>query len=325
MPLEPSSSKAGRSNLQFAVKLLVTAGLALGFAVYVYPRLAFDGWAIMMKLRGHAPNCSWSKVTTYYGTLQRFADLQGAANSSVSIQETDEGAGLDLVHFPFKSFWVPHRQDGKFPLAYLIAEHNWLAENNPNEMVHNGNIVLDCGAHVGIFTYTALRRGAATVVAIEPDPHNAECLQRNFKKEIVSLQVILVQKGVWSQDGQLVLYSSSSSSALSTVTERIEGEKVVIQVVKIDTLVDQLNLPRIDFIKMDIEGAERDALKGAIGTLRRWKPRLMIDAYHRADDMEILPSIIRQANPGYRMICGPCQGDRPDSPSQIIPHSVFFN
>ncbi len=83
---------------------------------------------------------------------------------------------------------------------------------------------------------------------------------------------------------------------------------------------DELGLPRVDYIKMDIEGSEREALKGAQGTLRKYRPRLMIDAYHRPDDPRVLPAIIRQAHSDYASFCGPCElaGQR------LVPHTIFF-
>ena len=74
-----------------------------------------------------------------------------------------------------------------------------------------------------------------------------------------------------------------------------------------------------DLIKMDIEGAEREALRGAAGTLRRFKPRLMLDSYHRPDDSTVLPQVIGALRSDYRMLCGPCElGDR------IAPHVTFY-
>ena len=92
---------------------------------------------------------------------------------------------------------------------------------------------------------------------------------------------------------------------------------------KIDDMVKELNLPRVSFIKMDIEGAEREALKGSLETLRAHRPRLMIDSYHRPDDMEVLPGIIRQAHPDYRIACGPCEPTQ-EGPKRLIPHVTFY-
>jgi len=56
----------------------------------------------------------------------------------------------------------------------------------------------------------------------------------------------------------------------------------------------------VDFIKMDIEGAERHALKGARRLLARDKPRLAICIYHAADDPDVVPRVVLEANGEYQ-------------------------
>ena len=68
--------------------------------------------------------------------------------------------------------------------------------------------------------------------------------------------------------------------------------------VSIDDYVRANDL-RVDVIKMDIEGGEGDALKGAEHTLRTFQPRLMISAYHRDDDLWVLRKQIQDINPNY--------------------------
>jgi hypothetical protein len=57
---------------------------------------------------------------------------------------------------------------------------------------------------------------------------------------------------------------------------------------------------------MDIEGAEQRALVGARETIRKFHPRLSLSTYHRPDDPEKIPQIVRDLWSGYRMECGPC-------------------
>jgi hypothetical protein len=68
----------------------------------------------------------------------------------------------------------------------------------------------------------------------------------------------------------------------------------------IDELVRSGIAPRVDFIKMDIEGAELDALRGAMHTLRRDRPRLAISLYHRISDFETIPRFLASLELGYR-------------------------
>jgi len=74
--------------------------------------------------------------------------------------------------------------------------------------------------------------------------------------------------------------------------------------ISIDDFVKSNNIRRVDFIKMDIEGAEPLALYGAIETIKRFKPKLAIAIYHSMDDFVNIPSWIIDLNLGYRLYLG---------------------
>ena len=61
----------------------------------------------------------------------------------------------------------------------------------------------------------------------------------------------------------------------------------------IDDYVSENGIVRVDFIKADIEGAERDMLRGVVKILQRFKPKLSICTYHLKDDPEVLESIVK--------------------------------
>jgi len=69
---------------------------------------------------------------------------------------------------------------------------------------------------------------------------------------------------------------------------------------RIDSLVDEGAIERVDFIKMDVEGCELDALRGAEESLKRWRPRLAISIYHRLDDYYSIIRYLAWLNLGYR-------------------------
>jgi len=68
----------------------------------------------------------------------------------------------------------------------------------------------------------------------------------------------------------------------------------------IDSVLASGEIPRLDFIKMDIEGSELAALTGASEALRKWKPRLAISLYHRAQDLFEIPLWLDSLGLGYR-------------------------
>jgi FkbM family methyltransferase len=209
----------------------------------------------------------------------------------------DEGE-IQLYDTPRGPFWMPATSAKMMPL--VLAEQAEEIYGRGERAVRKGDIVLDCGADIGTYTRSALERGAATVVAIEPDPVKAPCLRRNFAKEIEAGRVILVLKGVWNEEGSLKLYGD-------TMVEHHNGKGVDVPLTTIDKLVAELGLARVDFIKMDIEGAEKPALAGGAGTIKKFHPRMSIATEHLIDDAVAIPRTIRAIVPDYREQCGPCE------------------
>ena len=92
----------------------------------------------------------------------------------------------------------------------------------------------------------------------------------------------------------------SFDTASHVVTSNADTpNKMIGQLISIDEYVREKNLPRVDFIKMDIEGSELSALKGAALSIARWKPRLAISAYHRPEDIYTLAKFLKSIRPDY--------------------------
>ena len=183
---------------------------------------------------------------------------------------------------------------------------------------------MDCGANVGVFVREALEHGAATVVAVEPSPLNLECLRRNFADEIASRRVVLIDRGVWSAEGTLSFVHSSNTlrDRFVAVAEAARGEELLqVGVTTIDRLRDTLGLARVDFIKMDIEGAEQQALAGAQDTIGRDHPRMTIATYHRQDDFPEIARLVRRAWPECRVTDGPCTSTF----GHVQPETLYFS
>jgi hypothetical protein len=70
----------------------------------------------------------------------------------------------------------------------------------------------------------------------------------------------------------------------------------------LDKFVEENKIDKIDFIKADIEGAERDMLRSASNVLKTFAPKLAICTYHLPDDPQVLEQIIREANPQYSVV-----------------------
>ncbi len=131
------------------------------------------------------------------------------------------------------------------------------------------------------------------VYAFEPDPLNyLEC--KGIRDKHSLSQVELIQKGTWSSSGTISF--SSTNDGASHIAE--EGE-TKIDVVAIDDVIDPND--RVTLIKMDVEGAELESLKGAEKCIKRDKPKLAICTYHKPEDMYELPLYIKSIVPEYKL------------------------
>ena len=156
---------------------------------------------------------------------------------------------------------------------------------------------LDGGAYDGD-TARALLDAAPTVreiVCAEPDERNYRHLlayrDREKRATVTPLQVALSDApGVAS-----LFASGNRNSSLFRSSHSARAEQV--EVKTIDELVGETPL---DFIKLDVEGAEAAALRGARGTLARSRPALLISCYHRSEDLFSLPLLLSELCPCYR-------------------------
>jgi FkbM family methyltransferase len=216
--------------------------------------------------------------------------------AKISLQRTE--AGLDLWNTPQGGIWDVH---GDVVLPFLMAEQQSDIYEPAGHEVRRGDIVLDCGANIGVFTKKALSRGASLVVAIEPAPRTLEALRRNFEEEIKSGRVIVYPKGVWDRDAELELaLDTINQAANSLIMGKEDAPKIRVPLTTIDEIVAELKLPRVDFIKMDIEGAEKRAIQGASHTIQRFRPRMSLSSEHLADDYAAIPALVKSIEPRYR-------------------------
>lgn len=213
------------------------------------------------------------------------------------IQE-DKKAGLELWGTLLGRLWIPN--PGIYVIKHLELEQViQKVYDFPSARVTRGDIVLDCGAHIGGFTRVALHAGAQLVVAVEPEKANITAFRRNFSDELRKGKVILVEKGLWDKVGSLALHLSNTGDSHSAAIQQNAGKDQAIAVTTIDRLAEELRLSRIDFIKMDIEGAELNALRGSVKVLKRWQPRLAISSYHRKGDPAAICALVWGARRDY--------------------------
>lgn len=166
-----------------------------------------------------------------------------------------------------------------------------------NVLLAEGDIVIDAGSCVGDFSALASAKNCE-VYAFEPVPH----LFENYLSKTAkwNKNVKIFQNALSESEGEITFSVDENMGSSSAVldSKRVVN-KITVKATTVDDFVIQNNLPRIDFIKADIEGAERYMLKGAKNTLKEFAPKLAICTYHLPDDPEVLRDLILSANPKY--------------------------
>ena len=152
---------------------------------------------------------------------------------------------------------------------------------------------VDCGAYTGD-TYRFLQSADVRISSaylFEPDPLNFASLISSIERP--SHPVVCLPLGV-SGSYDILRFNSGGGEGASL---GLEGDSQI-AVVSLDGLLRGIS---VDFLKMDIEGAERMALNGAADLIAHSRPTMAISLYHRQDDLWSLPLLIKSINPGYKL------------------------
>lgn len=169
-------------------------------------------------------------------------------------------------------------------LDYTIIDRNLLLDG----------WIVDGGAFDGDsieYFIKILKNDKLKVKAYEAGEVNCERLKKKAGLW-PNVQLELHQAALWNQDNQLLNFSGSGLSGAVNLTDATE----VVHTEKIDSSVG-----KVSFIKLDVEGAEKNALIGAAGTIARHKPQMAICGYHLQDDLIEIPKLIKNLNPDYKI------------------------
>lgn len=163
-----------------------------------------------------------------------------------------------------------------------------LEQYRSNEVfIADGDVVVDCGACWGDSSLNFALRGGNRVYAIEFEQDNLKVLRRNLELNLaLADRIQIIEAALWSNSTELAF------SAHGQGTYLLEGQGVKTK------SMDDLDLGKVDFLKMDIEGSEVNALQGAEKLIKRWHPKLAIAVYHRLYDLPIIMDYLRQF--GYK-------------------------
>lgn len=164
-----------------------------------------------------------------------------------------------------------------------------------------GDVVVDIGANIGVVTVRSARivGQGGRVVAIEPEINNVRLLQKNIVANNLS-NVTIVGKGAWSHKGNLSLNVSSCGLEHSFYSDNnfLAGKSRNHEQVNVDTLDNilyELDIKKVDIIKLDVEGSEIEVIKGMNNTLLKNHVKLIGES-HLINNVNTYNSIQKQLN-----------------------------
>lgn len=146
-----------------------------------------------------------------------------------------------------------------------------------------GHTVFDLGAYSGVTSIMFSKRVGLSgrVIAVEADFRNSEIVSRNLRlhKAFNGLSVDLVNAAIWPTSGQIAFSAEGSmGSAVSNVIGFGRGDANEVNSISLDELAAQTAISRLDFIKCDIEGAEKDIFEDC-SVIEEFRPRIAIETH----------------------------------------------
>ena len=191
---------------------------------------------------------------------------------------------------------------------YLLDDYVCPAEHDKDHEYFDENIIhlgdnetfVDCGAldmeTSMFFTERCLNAGVRglTVYAFEPESNNyLRCIGNLDYFHRNSVNANVYKKGVWDEDKTLGFVSGLGDASKVSDT----GTDETIEVVALDSVIEE----QVTFIKMDIEGAELNALKGAKRLISTYRPKLAVCLYHKPEDIITIPKYVKSLVPDYKL------------------------
>lgn len=192
-----------------------------------------------------------------------------------------------VLHLPFSlqsKIIIPKH----IACCYLPYLEIYLANVYHMERLKKGMNVIDIGAHIGVYTVLAAEKVGkkGEVIAIEPEPKNYKQLLENIK--LNNFQNVIPRNLALANHESLgKLYLSSDSLSYSLLSCENKNPYLEVAVKTLDNLLEEINLKKVDIIKIDTEGSEIPILKGAEKTLKaNPNAKIIVASYHYPSEIK---------------------------------------
>jgi FkbM family methyltransferase len=206
---------------------------------------------------------------------------------------------------------VRHTQGSNFQECMNSTNYDteaYLQFNNDVIHLSNNEVFIDGGAFNGDSTLEFINACARLdltyrkIICFEPDPQIFNELQRTTAQYSA---LVLRPLGLWSTSSTIRFAGSNilrpGSTRILSESENLTACTSGITEISTTSIDEEFSDEPVTLIKMDVEGAELEALQGAINTIKTCRPKLIISVYHKRNDLFEIPLLINEMAPGYKL------------------------
>lgn len=200
------------------------------------------------------------------------------------------------------SYWIGLRDSVDFSVFREVC----IEDHYNFSRIKSGMTVLDIGAHIGTFTLLASKKVGkrGKVVAVEPEIHNFEQLKKNLElnkiKNVIGANIALSD---FNGEKDFFITKCSTCHSFSHTSEQEIVDKIKVK--SLDSLMKELNIEKVDLLKIDAENAELEILKGAHDTLmKNPQIKMVIAAYHSPQQALEITKYLKELNFSPKILPG---------------------
>jgi FkbM family methyltransferase len=228
------------------------------------------------------------KLSRWQSVRRLYASLSGAPVVGPPLRRLVRGAIPPNTHFWFRisgglgrGMWA--LLDPRFETVYADGEYEAPLQRALSSHLRPGSVFYDVGAHIGIVSMFGARLVGKNgcVFAFEADADNAGRIKENLRRNEFD-QVTVVPKAAWSSTGRLRFGRASAQSSRNqgaVATDSAAGENTVeVEAISLDEFAKEHPSPTL--IKIDVEGAEADVLRGSEQVVEQAKPVVICEVHH---------------------------------------------
>jgi len=226
-----------------------------------------------------------------YGTTKFFRALFHYFYRAINSSKISSNASVVKVN-GYNISLIPNDQ-GISKELLMFKTHEPISTELISNLLQPGMICLDIGANIGYYVLleSKIIGKEGKIYAIEPSPENYNCLKRSLELENIQ-NVDAYNFAAGNNDGRIRFFVNERSNGCKVLQEGQEpppnkpGKIIQVPLKKIDKFVEEKNLEKIDFLRMDVEGFELQIFEGMQKTLRKFKPTIQLEVHKKHMGMD---------------------------------------